>query len=248
MFLGEQFSPINAVGLCVLIVGVVLFNWTKYRKMRRDRPPERLSSSKAPSHGLHLGDLKRLSGSIGTAQADSPVPVQSPSSRRYPAAAAAGAAALLAKEEQGSSGSAAMPAHARLRQAAQMWWAADQDALAGGRCSCGPDLCHQLGLCAPPRAERRPPDPQAWQQCGVRPCVCVPVATSFCLRRCGSSVPVNCTDDVFLALRCVCRCAADLSREMPAPVWMQHVLGCMPRNDSKCSKEAARPPADLITC
>ena len=33
-FLGERFTVINAVGLCILIAGVVLFNYLKYRKIR----------------------------------------------------------------------------------------------------------------------------------------------------------------------------------------------------------------------
>ena len=33
VFLGESFSVVNGIGLAVLIAGVALFNWTKYRKM-----------------------------------------------------------------------------------------------------------------------------------------------------------------------------------------------------------------------
>ena len=33
VFLDESFSVVNGVGLGVLIAGVALFNWTKYRKM-----------------------------------------------------------------------------------------------------------------------------------------------------------------------------------------------------------------------
>ena len=32
-FLGETFSAVNGVGLCVLILGVVLFNYSKYKKV-----------------------------------------------------------------------------------------------------------------------------------------------------------------------------------------------------------------------
>jgi solute carrier family 35 protein C2 len=34
-FLGESFSAVNALGLAVLVAGVFLFNWTKYRKIAR---------------------------------------------------------------------------------------------------------------------------------------------------------------------------------------------------------------------
>ena len=33
-FLGERFTAVNALGLCILILGVALFNWTKYRKLK----------------------------------------------------------------------------------------------------------------------------------------------------------------------------------------------------------------------
>lgn len=33
VFLGESFSRINALGLCVLVAGVALFNYSKYRKI-----------------------------------------------------------------------------------------------------------------------------------------------------------------------------------------------------------------------
>ena len=33
-FLGERFTVINGVGLCILIAGVVLFNFLKYRKIK----------------------------------------------------------------------------------------------------------------------------------------------------------------------------------------------------------------------
>lgn len=35
IFLGENFTWINALGLLVLILGVVLFNWMKYRKLKQ---------------------------------------------------------------------------------------------------------------------------------------------------------------------------------------------------------------------
>ena len=35
IFLGESFSRINALGLCVLVAGVFLFNWSKYQKIAR---------------------------------------------------------------------------------------------------------------------------------------------------------------------------------------------------------------------
>lgn len=34
VFLGETFTAINALGLCILILGVVLFNWTKYKRLK----------------------------------------------------------------------------------------------------------------------------------------------------------------------------------------------------------------------
>ena len=34
LFLGENFTAVNAVGLCILILGVVLFNWTKYQRLK----------------------------------------------------------------------------------------------------------------------------------------------------------------------------------------------------------------------
>jgi hypothetical protein len=34
LFLGENFTAVNAVGLCILIFGVVLFNWTKYQRLK----------------------------------------------------------------------------------------------------------------------------------------------------------------------------------------------------------------------
>ena len=63
-FLGETFSRVNAVGLCVLILGVVLFNYSKYRKVARLAPSERVSS-KSPSHSLSLGEMKRCASSSG---------------------------------------------------------------------------------------------------------------------------------------------------------------------------------------
>ncbi len=33
-FLGERFTVINGVGLCILIAGVVLFNFLKWRKIK----------------------------------------------------------------------------------------------------------------------------------------------------------------------------------------------------------------------
>ena len=36
-FLGESFSKINAAGLAVLVAGVALFNWTKYRKVAAEQ-------------------------------------------------------------------------------------------------------------------------------------------------------------------------------------------------------------------
>ena len=32
-FLGEEFSAVNALGLLILIFGVLLFNYTKYKKI-----------------------------------------------------------------------------------------------------------------------------------------------------------------------------------------------------------------------
>ena len=63
-FLGETFSRVNAVGLCVLILGVVLFNYSKYKKVARLAPSERVSS-KSPSHSLSLGEMKRSASSSG---------------------------------------------------------------------------------------------------------------------------------------------------------------------------------------
>lgn len=37
VFLGESFSRINALGLCVLVAGVALFNYSKYRKIASGR-------------------------------------------------------------------------------------------------------------------------------------------------------------------------------------------------------------------
>ena len=34
IFLGETFTPVNALGLCILILGVALFNYIKYKKLR----------------------------------------------------------------------------------------------------------------------------------------------------------------------------------------------------------------------
>ena len=38
LFLGERFTAVNALGLVILILGVVLFNWTKYRRLKEDPP------------------------------------------------------------------------------------------------------------------------------------------------------------------------------------------------------------------
>ena len=44
LFLGESFSRVNALGLCVLVGGVFLFNYSKYRRItsgqaRTGKPP-----------------------------------------------------------------------------------------------------------------------------------------------------------------------------------------------------------------
>ena len=57
VFLGESFSRINALGLCVLVAGVALFNYSKYRKIasgqaRTGKP----SPSSAASHREDGGD------------------------------------------------------------------------------------------------------------------------------------------------------------------------------------------------
>lgn len=36
VFLGETFTAVNALGLCILILGVVLFNWTKYKRLQQE--------------------------------------------------------------------------------------------------------------------------------------------------------------------------------------------------------------------
>ncbi len=62
-FLGERFTVINAVGLCILIAGVVLFNFLKYRKIRAGelavhspsvRKPPVMLSPRRPPDGAHL--------------------------------------------------------------------------------------------------------------------------------------------------------------------------------------------------
>ena len=78
LFLGEQFSEVNAVGLCVLILGVVLFNVTKYRKMKR--PTLERTSAKSPSHTLSLGEMKRSASTLGGSPLDGQTPV---TPRRY---------------------------------------------------------------------------------------------------------------------------------------------------------------------
>lgn len=40
IFLGETFTAVNALGLCILIFGVVLFNWTKYKRLKTADPDE----------------------------------------------------------------------------------------------------------------------------------------------------------------------------------------------------------------
>ena len=62
-FLGERFTLINAVGLCILIAGVVLFNFLKYRKIRAGelavhsspvRKAPVMLSPRRPPDGAHL--------------------------------------------------------------------------------------------------------------------------------------------------------------------------------------------------
>lgn len=61
-FLGERFTAINGVGLCILIAGVVLFNFLKYRKIKAGeiavhpaplRKPV-IVSPRRPPDGAHL--------------------------------------------------------------------------------------------------------------------------------------------------------------------------------------------------
>ena len=61
-FLGERFTVINGVGLCILIAGVVLFNFLKYRKIRAGEvavhtaTPRKsiVLSPRRPPDGAHL--------------------------------------------------------------------------------------------------------------------------------------------------------------------------------------------------
>lgn len=45
VFLGERFTAINVLGLVILILGVVLFNWTKYRRLKEDLPATEASKA-----------------------------------------------------------------------------------------------------------------------------------------------------------------------------------------------------------
>lgn len=51
VFLHEPFTAVNALGLVILIFGVILFNWTKYRKMKEQRISEESfpAKSRAPT-------------------------------------------------------------------------------------------------------------------------------------------------------------------------------------------------------
>ena len=61
-FLGERFTVINGVGLCILIAGVVLFNFLKYRKIKAGEiavhpaTPRKtiMLSPRRPPDGAHL--------------------------------------------------------------------------------------------------------------------------------------------------------------------------------------------------
>lgn len=52
LFLGETFTAVNALGLVVLIAGVALFNWQKYRKLREQ---ERARLSDVLEDGVEAG-------------------------------------------------------------------------------------------------------------------------------------------------------------------------------------------------
>ncbi|KAL4438191.1 hypothetical protein ABPG77_010552 [Micractinium sp. CCAP 211/92] len=53
IFLGENFTWINGLGLLVLILGVVLFNWMKYRKLKQELAAAPVSAAPA---GAKLSD------------------------------------------------------------------------------------------------------------------------------------------------------------------------------------------------
>ena len=94
LFLGEHFSEVNAVGLCVLILGVVLFNVTKYRKMKRPTL-ERVSAKSPAGHGHSLGEMKRSASALGSAPLDGQAPVNAPPGCGYLPLPAAPPACLM---------------------------------------------------------------------------------------------------------------------------------------------------------
>ncbi len=54
LFLGERFTAVNALGLVILILGVVLFNWTKYRRLKEDPPaPDGAKSHAGPARPVY---------------------------------------------------------------------------------------------------------------------------------------------------------------------------------------------------
>ena len=94
-FLGERFTVINAVGLCILIAGVVLFNYLKYRKMKAGElavhpPPVRkapimLSPRRSPDSAHLLVRSLPLAAAFKPTSAPCPDPNPDPDSAPEPA-------------------------------------------------------------------------------------------------------------------------------------------------------------------
>ena len=72
-FLGEDFTAVNAAGLAVLIAGVALFNYTKYRKIAAggealESAPTRDAERARKASSDDLGALRRAAGEAAYAQ------------------------------------------------------------------------------------------------------------------------------------------------------------------------------------
>lgn len=87
LFLHEEFTAINALGLVVLIAGVVLFNYFKYQKIKKERldalAEHELTEYEVDSDSVS-GDAERLTLLRTAADADDNGPQRSSSSGSSP--------------------------------------------------------------------------------------------------------------------------------------------------------------------
>ena len=63
-FLGESFSRINAAGLAVLVAGVALFNWTKYRKVAAEQREQAAAAAAAAAEAAEAAATARASAAF----------------------------------------------------------------------------------------------------------------------------------------------------------------------------------------